>query len=161
MLWHRWASQMPPSAEDAHWRWDEYILMADLFSDQLACFILIVDGEAQGLMLLETEHRNDVGERDIHGLRLSAAPWNRGPNRRYKGIGTTLLARAVRLSVQMGYAGRFWLEALPGAENFYRYLGLVELPGRDDLTDLKRFKLDADAARNFLKSREGIWYEPA
>ena len=81
-LWRQWQAQMPPTAEDAHWRWDEYILLAEVFPQQLACFILLAEGKAQGLMLIELEHENDLGEKDIHGLRISTAPWNRLPDKR-------------------------------------------------------------------------------
>jgi len=160
-LWQRWKGQMPPTAEDAHWRWDEYILMAKLFPHQLACFVLVAEGEAQGFTLLELEHENDLGEKDIHGLRLSTAPWNRGPRRRYKGMGTALLTRAVLLSVEKGYEGRFWLEALPDAEDFYRHLGLMELPEPERETGLKQFKLDAATARAFLEAKKGVFDEQA
>jgi GNAT superfamily N-acetyltransferase len=159
ILWRRWKDQMPARAEDAHWRWDEYILMAEMYPQQLACFILLAESEAQGLMLLELEHENDLGKKDIHGLRISSAPWNRGPRRRYKGVGTALLTRAVLLSVEKGYKGRLWLESLPGAEDFYRHLGLVELPERDSEMGLKQFKLNAKDARTFLEARKGIWDE--
>lgn len=73
-----------------------------------------------------------------------------------KGWGTALLTRAVLLSVEKGCEGRFWLEALPGAEDFYRRLGLIELPEPERETGLKQFKLDASAARAFLEARKGI-----
>jgi len=155
-LWRYWEAQTPSAAEDAHWRWDEYIMLAEMFPEQLTCFVLLAEGEAQGLMLLELEHKNDLGERDVHGLRLSSAPWNRGPGRRYKGVGTALLTSAVLLSVERECDGRFWLEALPDAEGFYRRLGLIELPEPEHETGLKQFKFDAPTARAFLEARKGI-----
>jgi len=154
ILWLDWHSQMPADAENGHWRWDQYILLAEMFPQELACFALVAEGAIQGLMLLELKHINDLGEPDIHGLRLSAAPWNREAGRRYKGIGTMLLMRAVLLSVEIGFEGRFWLEALPGAEDFYRHIGMLELPERDPESGLKQFKLDTQTARAFLKARE-------
>lgn len=155
VLWQQWQDRMPVAAKDAHWRWDEYILMAEMFPQQLACFILVTE-EAQGLMLLELERKSDLGERCAHGLRLSTAPWNRGPGRRYKGVGTALLTRAVLLSVEKGYEGRLWLEALPDAEDFYRRLGLIELPEPECETGLKQFELDAATAKVFLEARKEI-----
>ncbi len=159
VLWQQWQDRMPAAAEDAHWRWDEYILMAEIFSQQLACFALLAEGQIQGLMLLELEHENDLGERDIHGLRLSSAPWNRGTARRYKGVGTALLDRAVLLSVEKGFKGRFWLEALPNAERFYQRLGLIELSEPETKTGLKQYKFDATTAKDFLENRKEIWNE--
>jgi hypothetical protein len=115
----------------------------------------MAEGEAQGLMLLELEHKNDLGEEDVHGLFLATAPWNRGPKRLYKGVGTMLLTKAILTSVDRGYEGHFWLEALPGAESFYRHIGMIELPARDPKTGLRQFKFDADTARAFLEARKG------
>jgi hypothetical protein len=156
-LWQRWESQMPASAEDAHWRWDEYILMAELFPHQLACFIMVAEGEAQGLTLVELEHENDLGEKDIHGLRISTAPWNRLPHKRFKYVGSLLVATVVRLSLTRGHDGRLWLESLPGAEEFYRRLGMIELSKRDPKESLVQFKFDARGAASFLrKMQEGF-----
>jgi hypothetical protein len=71
-------------------------------------------------------------------------------------VGTALLTRAVLFSVEKGYEGRFWLEALPKAESFYRRLGLIELSEVKREVGLKQFKLDAPAARAFLEARKGI-----
>ena len=158
-LWREWVRQMPATAEDAHWQWDEYILLAKLYPDELACFVLLAEGQAQGFVLLELEHRNELGQKDVHGLRLSVAPWNRGAGKRYKGVGVALFARSVLLSVERGYEGRFWLESLPGAESFYRHLGLIELPGIDQKTGLRRFKLDATGAAAVLEARRRIFDE--
>jgi hypothetical protein len=153
-LWLNWHGQMPADAENGHWQWDQYILLAERLPQQLACFVLVAKGALQGLMLLELKHTNDLGESDIHGLRLSVAPWNRGAERHYKGVGAMLLTRAILLSVEMGFEGRFWLESLPSAEDFYRHMGMIELPERDLESGLRRFKLDAQTARAVLKARE-------
>jgi len=156
-LWRRWQDQMPSTAEDAHWRWDEYILLAEMYPQQLACFVLLAEGEAQGLMLLELEHINDQGERDIHGLRISTAPWNRLPQKRFKYVGSLLIATAVRLSLARGCEGRLSLESLPGAEGFYRRLGMIELAEPSPEEGLAQFKFDPEGAISFLqRMQEGF-----
>jgi len=154
ILWQRWKGQMPAAAEDAHWRWDEYILLAEMHPRELACFILLAEGEAQGLMLLELEHENDLGEKDIHGLHISTAPWNRLPEKRFKYVGSLLVAIAVKLSIARGCEGRLWLESLPGAEGFYRRLGMIELGERSPGEGLVQFKFDADRAASFSRKME-------
>ncbi|MEA3341342.1 MAG: hypothetical protein U9R15_15365, partial [Chloroflexota bacterium] len=124
---------------------------AEMFPQQLACFALLAKDQIQGLMLLELEHKNDLGERDVHGLRISTAPWNRLPHKRFKYVGSLLVAIAVKTSLNRGYNGRLWLESLPNSEGFYRHLGMIELGERDPKENLIQFKFDAKRAASFLR----------
>ncbi len=157
-LWREWVRQMPATAEDAHWQWDEYILLAKLYPDELACFVLLAEGQAQGLMLLELEHRNELGERDVHGLRISTAPWNRLPRKRFKYVGSLLVAVAVQVSLDRGCEGRLGLESLPGAEGFYRRLGMTELEEPSHTEGLTRFKFEPEQAAAFLQKMKGGFF---
>jgi len=156
-LWQQWKDQMPATAEDAHWHWDEYISMAEIYPQQLACFTLLADGRVQGLILLELKHENERGEQDIHALRISTAPWNRLPNKQFKYAGSLLLATAVKFSFERGCEGRLWLESLPGAEGFYLHLGMIKLSERSPEEELVQFKFDTKEAVSFLHNmKEGF-----
>jgi hypothetical protein len=120
------------------------------YPDRLTCLALLAEGQLQGLVLLELDHENDMGEHDIHVSRLAAAPWNRGPHGRLAGVGTSLIHETVVLSRERGFGGRIWLEALPGAEAFYRRIGMAELPTRDPVEGLAQFKFSMVEAASFL-----------
>jgi len=61
VLWLDWHGQMPADAENGHWRWDQYILLAEMFPQELACFVLVAEEALQGITLIEQEHENDLG----------------------------------------------------------------------------------------------------
>jgi hypothetical protein len=150
-LWRQWQPQMSSNAENGHWDWAALIRLSVRYPDSLTCFALLAEGQLHGLMLLELEHKNDTGEHDIHILRVAAAPWNRGPRGRLTGVGTSLIRETVVLSLERGYGGRIWLEALPGAEAFYRRIGMAELPIRDPIEGLAQFKFSVEEAASFLE----------
>jgi hypothetical protein len=153
-LWRQWQKQIPSNAENGHWDWAALVRLPVRYPDSLACFALLAEGRLHGLMLLELEHKNDVGEHDIHVLRLATAPWNRGPQGRLTGVGTGLIHKAIVPSFERGHGGRIWLEALPGAEAFYRRIGMAELPTLDPAEGLAQFKFSAEEAARFLKRSE-------
>ena len=94
-------------------------------------------------------------EKDVHGLRISTAPWNRLPRKRFKYVGSLLVAQAVLVSLEKGYEGRMWLESLPRAEGFYRGLGMIKIAERS-AEGLTQFKFDPPGAAAFLRRlREG------
>ncbi len=62
---------------------------------------------------------------------LETAPWNQGGlvgRPRYGGIGTVMLAAAIRLSLNEGFFGRIGLHSLPQSEEFYKASGLDLIP---------------------------------
>lgn len=150
-LWLRWLPGMSLEAEDVHWEWDEFIALALDYPSQIVAYVLIAEKALQGLMLLELEFEDGEGNACIHGLRISTAPWNRPPNNRYRFVGSLLVAQAVELSIGMGCEGRLWLESLPGAEEFYRGLGMIGLREKSVKEGLTPFKFDSATARVFLE----------
>src|SRR5437773_8751001 len=93
-----------------------------------------------GLLPLEHSHwdwRNKADSVDY----LESAPWNLRCSSilpRLMGVGTVLIAEAVRLSLELGLEGRVGLHSLPQAEAFYKIrCGMTEFgadPGYFDLT---------------------------
>ncbi|WP_375469314.1 hypothetical protein [uncultured Nostoc sp.] len=61
---------------------------------------------------------------------LTIPPWNRRSIENpamYKGVGSSLLKFAIEHSFDLNYKGRIGLHSLPGAENFHRKFGMVDL----------------------------------
>jgi hypothetical protein len=87
----------------------------------------------------------------VYISRLAVAPWNRVNRgvRRYKGLGKLLVQYVIWRSWNLGLKGRIILEALPGAEEFYLYLGFREIGFGDE--DLKLYELPRDRAEALLK----------
>jgi len=77
-----------------------------------------------------------------------AAPWNKvgAAPRRYYGVGTVLLRRAVSESMRLGWEGRVGLESLnEESSKFYRKLGMKDFgPAANGM---HRFEFDPDSAR--------------
>lgn len=117
--------------EDEYWDWERkhriYRKLPGVEAYAIEC-----EHRTQGLMLLETlGHRSGIiPERRIVYVRsLATAPWNR-PSMQdpasYRLVGSTFLEFARYRSNELGYGGLVGLHALPGAEEFYRRLGMLD-----------------------------------
>ncbi len=75
---------------------------------------------------------------------LESAPWNlpeyAGLETRYRGVGSSLLAAAVEISVEYGWEGRLALHSLGAAHGFYLKAGFENL-GLDESENLDWFEL--------------------
>jgi hypothetical protein len=156
VLWTHWHGEMPPDAEDAHWEWDRFMDWPTFYPERFAVYALEAAGELQGLRMLEVSE-DDVEQFGIHALRLSTAPWNRQPVRRYEGVGSLLVGIAILRSLQDSHDGCMHCESLPGAENFHERNGMVVF---DHLSEegLRRYRFTAETGRNFLArlERDGL-----
>ena len=148
VLWTHWHGEMRPDAEDGHWEWDDFMDLAIALPGRFEVYVLESVGELQGLRMLEIEGP-DVNDWGVHALRLSTAPWNRPPDRRYSGVGSILVGLAIIRSVELGYEGNTYCESLPGAEEFHTRNGMKSIKGRSN-EGLKRFRFTADAGSHFL-----------
>jgi hypothetical protein len=90
----------------------------------------------------------------LHVDYLESAPWNAAQALavpRFLGVGTVLLAEAVRISGEMGLGGRVGLHALPQAEDFYRSQCRMTEFGKDvDCFDLTYFEFTSQQATDWL-----------
>ncbi len=156
VLWTHWHSEMPLDAEDAHWEWDQFMDWPTFYPERFAVYALEAVGELQGLRMLEISE-DDVAEYGIHALRLSTAPWNRPPVRRYQGVGSLLVGIAILRSQQDSHGGCVHCESLPGAEAFHRSNGMVVF---DELSEegLRRYQFTTETGRDFLArlERDGL-----
>lgn len=144
------------SLEHAHWNWrnkaenvkdDEYLLIGVECAE-----------EPQGLMAVSRRPRpaKSGGWPIVYVDYVETAPWNlRTPFRqpRYLGVGTVLLAEAVRLSGESGFGGAIGLHALPQAERFYSdKMGMKRFGSDPDYYDLAYYEFDGPSAVQWLQS---------
>jgi GNAT superfamily N-acetyltransferase len=75
---------------------------------------------------------------------IESAPWNlpeyAGVEARYRGVGSSLLAAAVDISIELGFRGRLALHSLGAARGFYVKSGFENL-GLDESENLEWFEL--------------------
>jgi hypothetical protein len=108
--------------EHSHWDWRNKIDSVEAGRHLLVA--IECQGIVQGIMaILRTpRHSQFTGELVVYVDYLEAAPWNlKGSSisPRFVGIGTVLMADAIRLSQETGLNGRVGLHSLPQAEGFY------------------------------------------
>jgi hypothetical protein len=108
--------------EHGHWDWRNKAETIKARFHRLVA--VIAESEVQGLMAVLALPR--AARVSSGGLLyvdyLETAPWNlKGGSTppRFLGVGTVLLAEAVRMSVEAGLEGRVGLHSLPEAEPFY------------------------------------------
>lgn len=140
---------MLPGAQDSHWDWDQLIDLALAMPDRFEVYALESDNEIQGFRMLEISD-TEVETYGIHALRLSTAPWNRPPVRRYVGVGSILVAVAIQSSVELGFGGCIHCESLPGAEKFHEQNGMTEF-GSPSSEALRRYRFTEEAANAFIE----------
>ncbi len=156
LLWMRdWVPRFPADAEDSGWDWLGLIDIAQEVPNQFACYSLLAQGELQGLRMLEVSE-DEVDEYGTHAMRLSTAPWNRKPERRFRGVGSLMVAVGLFRSIADGHQGCMHFSSLPGAEAFHEHNGAVCFDGLDK-GGLKRYRFDEAATRDCLARlrREG------
>jgi hypothetical protein len=119
------------------------------------------DGAWQGLMLTKsasyvTRAGADRGKPIVYVDYLEVAPWNWalpvfGQRARYRGVGSLLLAEAVRQSFAEGFHGRVGLHSLPQAEGFYQSgFGFTPIERDTNKQDLLYLELTRENARILL-----------
>lgn len=117
--------------EDQFWDW-ELKHRAYLSSANYEGYAVEHERITQGLMLIETRgHRSQFEQhrRLVYVHSLASAPWNRPSLQNpveFRAIGRTLLQFAQFRSEELGYDGLVGLHALPGAEGFYRKMGMID-----------------------------------
>lgn len=139
--------------EHSHWDWrNKSESVADGHHRLVA---VIANEESQGLMAVQTSPRwarTDDGE-VVYVDYLEAAPWNlrhAAAPPRFLGVGTALLAEAVRISLELGLDGRVGLHSLRQAEPFYNRIGMSAFGPDEAYFDLSYFEFTAAQASNWM-----------
>jgi hypothetical protein len=142
--------------ESGHWRWtrkDATTKAGDHLLVAVEC-----RGRVQGLMALKTElrpSRIDPGQWVVYVDYVESAPWNLNiPDvqvPRYAGVGTLLIAEAVRVAAGRTAGCRVGLHAIPQAEAFYASrCGMTRVGPDPEYHDYVYFEYPGGAAAQWL-----------
>lgn len=123
---------------------------------------MVVDGAWQGLMLTKsasylTRLGADRGKPILYLDYVEVAPWNwpvaaLGQQPRFRGVGSLLVAEAIRQSFAEGFHGRIGLHSLPQSEGFYQNVfGLTPVERDAAKQNLLYFELSRENARLLLE----------
>lgn len=141
--------------EHTHWDWRN---KADSVEAGHHMLVAVECGsEAQGIMaVLRTPRPAQLGDGHVVYVDyVESAPWNLKGSAappRYLGVGTILIAEAVRLSLEMGLGGRVGLHSLPQAEAFYTRCGMAKVGPDPHYYDLTYFECTGQQATGWLAS---------
>jgi histone acetyltransferase (RNA polymerase elongator complex component) len=112
------------------WNWED---KAATTTSDLHQFIAVGTDAVQGMMMLSTALQLSFITQGclLYVEYLESAPWNlpeyAGSDARYRGVGSTLLAAAIEVSIAAGCAGRLALHSLPGSRGFYEKAGFERI----------------------------------
>jgi len=141
--------------EHSHWDWRTKADSVEVGRHMLVA--IECAGEAQGIMAVVRTPR-DAKLSMAHVVYVDyveSAPWNikgTAVAPRFLGVGTILIADAVRLSLEMGLAGRVGLHSLPQAEAFYGRCGMTRIGADPDYYELTYFEFTDQQSANWLVS---------
>lgn len=147
--------------QSLHWNWSDKSLVLSLFRkpDSFRIFGLRRQDLWEGAMVTlrgeaTTRMAPDAGKPIVVVDFLETAPWNWtldiiGQPKKFKAVGSVLLAAAVAQSLAENCNGRLALHALPQAEGFYRGSGF-EIVEFDEMKRMNYWELTAEAAAKLL-----------
>ncbi len=124
--WSRWA--YGGDDQDKAWEWDKILKESE--RGRTESYALYADERLQGLACLDTKGHATASGKALVVDYIASRPVNRRGNGGFKDVGTALIAIAIHRSRELGWAGRLWLESLPGAAEVYTHLGFTKLDGR-------------------------------
>lgn len=133
---------------DTTWNYRKFpldqIIALGMSDPTIATFAAKAGAHTEGLLAIERV-RNAT---KLKVAFLATAPWNYGQQKQRSGIGSGLLAYAVQLSKDGGFAG-VELSSTPESETFYERMGWRRT-GRRDHEQLNIFELHPDHVDGFL-----------
>jgi hypothetical protein len=141
--------------EHAHWDWRNKAEGVE--SGRYLLVAVVCAGDFQGVMAIRRAPRPArLGDGHVVYVDyLESAPWNLkgfADPPRFLGVGTVLLADAVRLSTETGHGGRVGLHSLPQAEPFYARFRMTRAGPDPDYYDLTYFEYTEQQATDWLAS---------
>jgi hypothetical protein len=139
--------------EHAHWNWRRKSDTVNLGVHMLVA--VECEGGVQGLMaLLRLPRPAKLGTGHVVYVDyVETAPWNLKGSAippRFLGVGTMLIAEAVRVGIESGLSGAVGLHSLPQAEAFYTKIGMTRFGPDPDYYDLTYFEYDGQKATDWL-----------
>ncbi len=142
--------------EHSHWDWRKKIDSVEEGHHMLVA--VECESVVQGIMAVMRvpRHSEFSGKPVVYVDYVETASWNlKGAalSPRFLGVGTVLIAEAVRLSIETGLDGRIGLHSLPQAETFYETRCRMTRFGQDaDYYDLTYFEFVGHQAMEWLAS---------
>lgn len=124
--WSRWA--YTKDDQDKGWEWDKILKESE--GGRTECYALYARERLQGLACFDAKGHSTASGRALVIDYLASRPGNRRGSSGLKDVGVALIVIAIFRSRELGWAGRLWLESLPGAEDLYKHLGFTMLKGR-------------------------------
>lgn len=126
---------VPMSArpQSGHWNWADKAMVTSILAKK--GFAIRCNGELQGMMIVDVVSKRcraleQAGKELVYVDYVEAAPWNQvaiSKPPRFTGVGSVLIAAAIRLSDDYGFKGRVGLHSLPQADRWYKNcLGMVD-----------------------------------
>jgi hypothetical protein len=149
-----WSAGLAP-LEHEHWDWRN---KADSIETGRHMLLAVeCRGDVQGLMaVLRAPRSAKLGDGQIVYVDyLESAPWNlknSANTPRFIGVGTVLIAEAIRLSLEMLLGGWVGLHSLPQAEAFYARCGMTRFGADQQYFDLTYFEYTSQQALDWLVS---------
>ncbi len=124
----QWA--YPGDALDQDWDWLNIWLPCQTRPDSFECYSVVIRDELHGLMVVDLRGKHVPAGRALVVDYLATNPLNRIARQGFKYIGVALMAVAVARSLELGMAGRVWLESLsdPKTLKFYQSIGMIRQP---------------------------------
>lgn len=153
LAWKPERARLSPPPQHSHWDW-----VRKIGSLRLRFVGVTIGVEVQGLMAVArafTPSELSPGKQALYVEFLESAPWNLKEHPdgvRYRGVGKTLLAAAVQMSLDAGMGGRVGLSALPQAVGFYSHCGMTAC-GRHH--GMVYFEYSEQAGCDFLAQTRG------
>jgi hypothetical protein len=139
--------------EHEHWDWRN---KGDSVEAGRAMLVAVeCAGEVQGIMaVLRNPRPGQLGGGPVVYVDyIETAPWNLKGSAvapRFIGVGTVLIAEAVRLSLETGLGGRIGLHSLPQAEAFYTRCRMSRVGPDPAYYDLTYFESTGQQATDWL-----------
>jgi hypothetical protein len=153
-IWKDWMLGFYGANEaDKNWDWAELIQESLLDKESYETYIITYDCKAQGLMHV----KKDNGKREVYVEYLCSSPFNRGRHREFAGAGTTLIFKAIELSVKKGFNGIISLASKPNAEGYYEKKLEMEKTGEFDSDGFPVFRSSEKTLeiwRNYYEGRK-------
>lgn len=144
--------------EHGHWDWRNKALAVEAGISRLIA--IECEGDYQGVMAVLSGLRPSrlVSGLVVYVEYVETAPWNlKGLSvpPRFEGVGSALLAEAVRISMEGESAGAIGLHSLAQAERFYERCGMTRLGPDPDYYELPYYEFTQASAGQFLSTIKG------
>lgn len=138
-------------ALDQEWDWLKIWLPCQTMPNSFECYSARINDELHGLMALDKRGKMVPAGPALVVDFLATNPHDRIARHGFKYIGVCLMAVVVARSLELGMAGRVWLESSPDPRTlkFYESIGMIRQPQRSaDGFDV--FVFESQRALEFL-----------